>query len=364
MSGIQDILYKSHFNQSDIVALLSTTDPDEIELLKQHAYRVKKENVGTKVYLRGLVEFSNTCAKNCYYCGIRRENDKVRRYTVTDNEVLDAFDFAWKSDFASVVLQSGERSDPRFTQRVERLLKKIKKRTNNELGITLSCGEQSLETYKKWYDAGAHRYLLRIEESNQELYKKIHPTDEFHCYDDRIEALGNLRKAGFQVGTGFMIGLPFQTLEDIANDLLFIQEYDIDMVGMGPYIEHESTPLWKHRDTLLSKEERYILAIKCISVLRIMMKDINIASTTALETLHPDGREHGLMAGANIAMPNLTPKQYHEEYLLYQGKPGLFKEKEEAKETIERKVAHIGETIGYGEWGDSKHFENRQLKQP
>ncbi len=360
MTELTDILYKQSFSSEDIVYLLSLTKESEVQALIDHAYAIKKENVGSKVYLRGLVEFSNTCAKNCFYCGIRRENDKVRRYTVSDDEVLDAFDFAWKNNFASVVMQSGERSDPGFTKRVGTLLKKIKKNTNQELGITLSCGEQSLETYKQWYKAGAHRYLLRIEETNKELYKRIHPNDSDHCFEDRIQALKDLRTAGFQVGTGFMIGLPFQTLEDIAQDLLFIQEFDIDMVGMGPFIEHEATPLWEFRDQLLSQKERFDLSIKCIAVLRIMMRDINIASTTALETLDPHGREKGLKAGANIAMPNLTPKKYHEDYLLYEGKPGLFKDKEEVKEIIEDKVARIGETIGYGEWGDSKHFENRK----
>jgi biotin synthase len=322
---------------------------------------VKEETVGKKVYFRGLVEFSNICSKDCLYCGIRKSNEKVVRYEATDDEIIKACRFAWENRFGSVVLQSGENSSPAFVKRVDGLLKKIKQLSNNELGITLSCGEQTRETYKRWFESGAHRYLLRIESSNRELYYKIHPQNERHSFEKRIEALGFLKDAGYQVGTGVMVGLPFQTYENLADDLLFFKKLDIDMCGMGPYIEHEDTPLYRYRHLLKSKQERFDLTLNMIAVLRLLMPDINIAAATALQAIDPAGREKALAVGANIMMPNLTPCEYRKEYQLYEDKPCLDEDAELCRNCLEARIEMAGSEIGYGEWGDSIHFKNRKI---
>ncbi|MCK5730357.1 MAG: [FeFe] hydrogenase H-cluster radical SAM maturase HydE, partial [Draconibacterium sp.] len=311
----------------EIIRLLQTKGEERTQLLKR-SREVKDQSVGNKVYFRGLIEFSNICSKDCLYCGIRNSNTNVVRYEATDNEILEACQFAWENSFASVVLQSGEISSPAFIKRVDNLLKKIKQLSNNELGITLSCGEQSRETYLRWFESGAHRYLLRIESSNPDLYYKIHPKNSNHLFEKRLESLQFLKETGYQVGTGVMIGLPFQTYEDLANDLLFLKKIDIDMCGMGPYIEHENTPLYQHRHLLMPKQERFDLALNMIAVLRLLMPDINIAAATALQAIDAAGREKALAVGANIIMPNLTPVNYREEYQLYEDKPCLDEDKE------------------------------------
>ncbi|WP_163322080.1 [FeFe] hydrogenase H-cluster radical SAM maturase HydE [Draconibacterium mangrovi] len=346
-------------DKQEIIQLLKTTGEERTALLKR-AQEVKVKEIGNKVYFRGLVEFSNICAKDCLYCGIRKGNDKVLRYDVSDDEILESCRFAWENRFASVVLQSGELSSPAFIKRVDDLLKKIKQISNGELGITLSCGEQSLETYRRWFESGAHRYLLRIESSNRELYYKIHPENEIHSFEKRIEALENLKTAGYQVGTGVMIGLPFQTYEHLADDLLFFQKLDIDMCGMGPYLEHEDTPLYQYRHLLKTKQERFDLALNMIAVLRLLMPDINIAAATALQAIDPAGREKALAIGANVIMPNLTPTAYREEYQLYENKPCLDEDAELCRNCLEARIHMAGSEIGYGEWGDSKHFQSRK----
>ena len=355
MNKIEKILTDRNFTKEDIVELLQVKGDDRTVLLK-HAQKAKEEVVGNKVFFRGLVEFSNICSKDCLYCGIRKSNNKVVRYNASDDEILAACRFAWENRFGSVVLQSGEIASPVFTKRVENLLKKIKHFSNNELGITLSCGEQTNETYRRWFESGAHRYLLRIEASNPELYYKIHPNTKKHSFEKRLEALHSLRESGYQVGTGVMIGLPFQTFEDLAGDLLFLKEMDIDMCGMGPYIEHENTPLYQFRHLLKTKQERFDLALNMIAVLRLMMPDINIAAATALQAIDPAGREKALAVGANIIMPNLTPCNYRKEYLLYENKPCLDEDAELCRNCLEARIELAGCEIGYGEWGDSKHF--------
>ena len=355
MKNFQDILLQTDFSRDDLVTLLST-EGNERQQLFQRAQSVKLQTVGNKVYFRGLVEFSNVCAKDCLYCGIRKSNDKVIRYEATDDEILEACRFAWENRFGSVVLQSGELASPAFVTRIDLLLQKIKNLSNGELGITLSCGEQSLETYHQWRESGAHRYLLRIESSNPELYRKIHPENDFHSFDRRLQALKDLKTAGYQVGTGVMIGLPFQTIEDLAADLLFLKQIDVDMVGMGPYIEHEDTPLYDFRSSLKTKQERFDLALKMVATLRLLMPDINIAAATALQAIDPAGREKALSIGANILMPNLTSVKYRKEYQLYEDKPCLDEDAELCRNCLEARVELSGCEIGYGERGDSKHF--------
>ncbi len=355
MKPFQEILLQPDFSRDDLVTLL-LAEGTERQQLFQRAQAIKLQTVGNKVYFRGLVEFSNICAKDCLYCGIRKSNEKVVRYEATDDEILKACRFAWENRFGSVVLQSGELSSPAFVTRIDLLLRKIKELSGGELGITLSCGEQSLETYRQWRESGAHRYLLRVESSNPDLYRKIHPENDFHSFDRRLQALKDLKAAGYQVGTGVMIGFPSQTIEDLANDLLFFKQIDVDMVGMGPYIEHEDTPIYEFRKNIKTKQERFDLALKMVATLRLLMPDINIAAATALQAIDPAGREKALTIGANILMPNLTPTKYRKEYQLYEDKPCLDEDAELCKNCLEARIEISGCEIGYGEWGDSKHF--------
>ncbi len=358
MFSVEEILARGRFEKGELVRLLQSQGPDRLKLFEK-AKEVKATHVGNKVYFRGLIEYSNRCRKNCYYCGIRAGNKQYLRYRMTDAEVMEAVLFARENRYASIVIQSGEQSSKAFSSKIESLLKEIHRQTGGTLHVTLSLGEQTTETYRRWFDAGAHRYLLRIEVSNPELYRKLHPSSPIHAYHHRIDALTNLRNLGYQVGTGVMIGLPFQTTEDLADDLLFFRDFDVDMVGMGPYIEHAGTPLFKYRDQLLPLAERFDLALKMVALLRIRMTDINIAATTAMQTIDPQGREKALMVGANVIMPNLTPVKYREDYLLYENKPCLDEEAAECASCLEARIRMAGCEIGYGEWGDSKHFQAR-----
>lgn len=355
---IDQILKQTNFSKEDIVTLLQANKEGRNKLFK-HAADVKANFVGKKVYYRGLIEMSNICSKNCYYCGIRMDNKNVERYDISDADILDSAKFAYKSNYGSVVLQAGEISSPKFTRRISNLLKRIKKISNNELGITISLGEQPDEVYKEWFENGAHRYLLRIESSNPDLYYKIHPKNAKHDFDTRIACLKSLQKVGYQTGTGVMIGLPFQTYEDLANDLFFMRDFDIDMCGMGPYIEHKDTPLYEHRNLLMPIDERFTLTLKMISLLRIIMKDINIAAATALQAIDPIGREKAIKVGANIIMPNVTPGMYRDSYKLYENKPCTDEEADDCTNCLEVRIGITGDEIGYGEWGDSNHFIKR-----
>ncbi len=357
--SLQEIVDQDEFSKSDLERMLAA-DEQERQLIFAKAEEVKRIFVGNKVYYRGLIEFSNLCGKNCYYCGIRAGNKDTHRYEVTEEEILEAAKYAYDNKFGSLVIQAGERSDKSFVDRIAKVVNQIKEMSNGELGITLSLGEQTEETYKLWYDMGAHRYLLRIEVSNPELYHKYHPADKKHDYFQRMESLHLLRKTGYQVGTGVMIGLPFQSLSDLADDLIFFRDFDIDMVGMGPYIEHENTPMFQYKDKLISKTDRFYLSLKMVAILRIMMKDINIAATTAMQAIDPMGREKAIKVGANIIMPNLTPTRYREDYLLYEDKPCTDEDAEECKRCLEARIHMAGGQIGYGEWGDSKHFGKRK----
>ncbi|MBN1251834.1 MAG: [FeFe] hydrogenase H-cluster radical SAM maturase HydE [Bacteroidales bacterium] len=357
--NISKILENETFSKTDIINLLKA-DENERQLIFKKAHEIKEKHVGLKTYYRGLVEFSNICYKNCFYCGIRAANKNIVRYDIDDKEILEAVEFAYKNKYASVVFQSGERDDDEFIERIENLLKKSKQITNNEIGITISLGEQTYETYKKWFDAGAHRYLLRIETSNKDLFYKIHPKNEKHNFEKRLKALKDIKKAGYQTGTGVMIGLPFQTIENLADDLLFFKENDIDMIGMGPFIEHTETPLYQYRKNLLPLNERFILSLKMIAILRIMMKDINIAAATALQAIDALGREKALKVGANIIMPNITPTQNRTNYQLYENKPCIDEGADDCTSCLEARIVIGGDELGYNEWGDSPHFSNRK----
>jgi len=359
--NIKQIIEKEDFTKEDLINLLDTEGTEQQAIFSK-AHEIKKKYVGLKTYFRGLIEFSNICSKNCYYCGIRAGNNKVSRYELSDEQVIESIKFAHTSQYASVVLQGGERNDKAFIDRINVLVKKAKEMTNGEIGITLSFGEQSPETYQKWFNAGAHRYLLRIETSNKELYYKIHPNNNKHSFDNRLTALQNLKEIGFQTGTGVMIALPYQTTADLADDLIFFKELDVDMVGMGPYIEHTETPMFAQKDLLLPLIDRFYLSLKMVSILRIMMKDINIAATTAMQAIDPIGREKAIKAGANVIMPNITPTLNRSNYLLYENKPCIDESAEECASCIEARITIAGDSIGYGEWGDSPHFLEKQAQ--
>lgn len=354
---IIEILEKENLTKDDLIYLMKVEDPEEINHIYNKAYEVKKKEIGQKVFYRGLIEFSNYCVKNCYYCGIRKENDKVERYSMSKEDILESARWIHKNGYGSVALQSGERSDSDFVDFVEDIIKEIKKIGN--LGITLSLGEQSEETYKRWFNAGAHRYLLRIESSTNRIYKNIHPNDKLHDFDTRVKCLKLLKKIGYQVGTGVMIGLPNQREEDLVNDIFFYKENDIDMIGMGPYIPHDDTPMGQSSTGLLPKEKRVELGLKMIALTRIFLKDVNIVATTALQGLDPLGREKGLKAGANILMPITTKDEHRAKYQLYNDKPCIDDNADKCKNCLEGRIKTVGDEIVYGEWGDSPHFNKK-----
>jgi biotin synthase len=356
---INDILKTEDFTRKNIISLLQAKGDDKTLLYKKSA-EIKEKYIGNKVWFRGLIEFSNICGKDCLYCGIRKGNTNLTRYNLSDEEILTATKFAFDNKYGSIALQSGEVENKSFTKRVEKLLNLIKELSNGELGITLSVGEQNPEVYKRWFEAGAHRYLLRVESTSQELYHKIHPKDSKHNFRRRLDCLKSLKDIGYQTGTGVMIGLPFQTPDDLAGDLLFMKEFDIDMCGMGPYIEHADTPLIKQGETLLPLKERFELTLKMIAIIRIMMKDINIVAATALQAIDPVGREKAVKIGANIIMPNITPGKYRDSYKLYDNKPCTDDSAEDCQSCLEARVTLAGAEIIYGEWGDSKHYKRRR----
>jgi len=308
-TSIKNILQNNDFSKDDIIELLYTNQ-SEAKLLYQKAKEVKSCQVGDKVFLRGLIEFSNLCVKDCFYCGIRKSNKNVERYFLSDDEIIQAAKFAFDENYGSIVLQSGELKSKEFITRIDGLIQRIRKLTGENFGITLSCGEQNESTYSRWFESGANRYLLRIETSNKELYKQIHPNNSLHSFQKRIESLRVLKNIGYQVGTGVMVGLPGQTLSHIADDILFMKALDIDMCGIGPYIEHKETPLFEQRSTLMPLNARFELTLKVLAIIRIMMKDINIAASTALQSIDKLGREKAIQVAANVFMPNITPQSY------------------------------------------------------
>jgi biotin synthase len=356
---IDKILHKELLDKQDIIKLLECEGADRLMLFKR-SEEIKTKYIGNKVWLRGLIEFSNICGKDCFYCGIRKGNNNLTRYNLSDEEILDSARFAMKNKFGSIALQSGELESDFFTDRIENLLHKIKEMSSGKLGITLSVGEQEPQVYKRWFDAGAHRYLLRIESSNKDLYYKIHPSNLKHDFDRRFACLQTLQDIGYQTGTGVMIGLPFQTIDDLAGDIIFMKNFNIDMCGMGPYIEHTDTPLIKYKESLLPLSVRFDLSLKMIAIIRIVMKDINIVAATALQAIDPIGREKAVKIGANIIMPNITPGKYRDSYKLYENKPCTDDSAEDCKNCLEMRVSLANSEIIYDEWGDSKHYNTRR----
>ncbi len=360
-SIIKDILERESYSKEEILRLLKC-EGEERTLLFTKSAEIKEKYIGRKVWFRGLIEFSNICGKDCLYCGIRKGNKDLHRYNLSDDEILEAARFAYINRYGSIALQSGELESPFVTDRIENLLHRIKVMSNGELGITLSVGEQEPDVYRRWFEAGAHRYLLRVESTNKELYSKIHPNDDKHSFTRRLECLKILQDTGYQTGTGVMIGLPFQTTDDLADDLLFMREFDIDMCGMGPYIEHADTPLIKYSGELMPLRQRFDLTLKMIAVIRLMMKDINIVAATALQAIDPIGREKAVKIGANIVMPNITPGKYRDSYKLYDNKPCTDDSAEDCQSCLEARISLADAEIIYGEWGDSAHYNTRRKK--
>ncbi|MEA4862523.1 MAG: [FeFe] hydrogenase H-cluster radical SAM maturase HydE [Victivallaceae bacterium] len=338
--------------------LLSLDSESEQQRLFDAAYEIKLAYIGKKVSIRGLIEMGNVCAKNCYYCGIRRGNTAVRRFELDIDAIERMARWAYEHRYGSLVLQSGEVESEKRTEFVEEALRRIMKLSGGRLGITLSLGEQRDEVYRRWHEAGARRYLLRLETSSPAFYRELHPAD--HNFFRRRRCLSVLRRIGYQVGSGVMIGLPGQTLKQLARDLEFFGRADLDMIGMGPYLPHHATPLGK--DIAFTPEYRrrqLLLGLKTVAVCRLYLHDVNIASTTALQALAPDGRERGLLAGANVVMPNITDTCYRKDYFLYENKPGSDENSAESLAAFERSIANIGEEILWGEHGDSKHYFSR-----
>ena len=359
--NLEAVLEKEKLTRDDLVYLLGLEKEEDLEKLFEKAYEVKKQYVGKKVYYRGLIEFSNKCIKNCFYCGIRRDSSEVERFDMTEEQVMEQTKWAYENNYGSLALQSGERQDAEYIKFVDKIIKGAKEISSGKLGITLSLGEQSYETYKNWYDLGAHRYLLRIESSNKEIYNRLHPEDELHSFEKRLDCLRMLKDIGYQVGTGVMIGIPGQSVEDLADDILFYEKIDIDMIGMGPYIPHDDTPMGKGRvDSKDDVDRRFKLGLKMIAVARIYLKDVNIAATTALQAINPLGREKGLKAGANILMPIITVDEHRAKYQLYNNKPCIDDNADKCKNCLAGRVQSVGDEIVYGEWGDSPHYDKRK----
>jgi biotin synthase len=362
MDALTALLRQETFSHQDLVTLLGLREPMDVARLRIRAHEVMAAALGTAVYYRGIIEFSNVCASDCYYCGIRAGNAAVERYTLTEAEILDAAQWCASEGYGSVVLQAGERSDPGFVGWVEHLVRRIRETSAGAqlpqgLGITLSLGEQPLATYRRWREAGAHRYLLRIESTDPGLFAAIHPPAQ--TLEARRQALRDLDAAGFQVGTGVMIGIPGQTLDMLARDVAFFRDNPIDMIGMGPWLAHEDAPMGAWAQPLAPADQLQ-LALNMIAVVRLACPDVNIAATTALQAMVADGRERGLSYGANVTMPNLTPVHARGNYKLYEGKPCMDEAREECRGCLLGRVESVGREVAFNAWGDSPHHARRK----
>ncbi|MGL6197543.1 MAG: [FeFe] hydrogenase H-cluster radical SAM maturase HydE [Lachnospiraceae bacterium] len=315
---------------SELAALLETDAYDQ-QLFKA-ADRVRRQIYGTDVYIRGLIEFSNYCVNDCYYCGIRRSNRNAKRYRLSIEDILQCCDNGYELGFRTFVLQSGEGNFYTDDEICE-IVSKIKK-THPDCAVTLSIGEKSYDSYKRYYDAGADRFLLRHETADEEHYRKLHP--DSMSLDRRKECLKNLKSIGYQVGSGFMVGSPFQTMSHLIQDIRFLQELKPAMIGIGPFIVHQDTPFHEYKSGDLK------LCLRLIAVIRLMFPKALIPATTALGTIAPNGRELGLQAGANVLMPNLSPVSVRKLYQLYDDKICTGEEAAECRDCLERRVNSVG----------------------
>lgn len=324
---------KMSLTKDEIISLL--TDEKHQQDLFDKADNVRHRYVGDEVHLRGLIEFSNICRNNCLYCGIRRGNIKAVRYRMSEEEVIETARRAVNLGFKTIVMQSGE--DMYYdTSRMCRIIEAIKK---FDVAITLSIGERTYAEYKAFRAAGADRYLMRIETTDKDLYHKLDPG---MSWQHRYECLLTIKELGYELGSGIMVGLPEQSIESIAEDLLFLKEIGVDMAGIGPFIPHPQTPLAKETGGTLN------LSLRTMAIMRLLLPDINIPATTAMESLAPNGRIQALKAGANVIMPNVTDREYCKLYELYPNKDCTQTAPAHTKSAVVQKILSIGRTIGTG----------------
>lgn len=316
-------------------ALLLCQDAEVLEYLQRQAQEETLARFGNKIFIRGLIEISNRCRNNCYYCGIRKENRNIARYELTQDEILACCREGYQIGFHTFVLQGGEApeaKDDRIAETVAAI-----RREFPDCAITLSLGERSCEAYERFFQAGANRYLLRHETHNGQHYRKLHPAEMSLAH--RLQCLDQLKEIGYQVGTGIMVGSPHQTIDHLVEDMLFIQQFRPEMIGMGPFIPHYDTPF------ATSPPGNMELTLKLLSIFRLMLPDALIPATTALATLAPNGRERGILAGANVVMPNLSPPAQRAKYSLYDNKASMGAEAAEGLKRLEEELKKIGYEI-------------------
>lgn len=316
--------------KAEIVLLLK--DHESAEQLFAAADRVRNQYVGDEVHLRGLVEFSNICNLDCHYCGLRKHNTKIKRYWLTPDTIIDFAAKAQSYGYKTVVLQSGE-NNIYTMEDMEYIIRSIKKLG---LAITLSVGEKTRNEYQAYKEAGADRYLLRIETTDEEIYEKLHPGMKF---ENRVRCLRDLKELGYEVGTGCLVGLPGQKLESLADDILFFKSLDADMIGLGPFIPNADTPLAHEIGGTFE------LSLKVMAITRLLLPDANIPATTAMETLHKEGRILALKSGANVVMPNVTEGEYRQLYSLYPGKICVNDTPAHCRGCITGKITGIGRQV-------------------
>lgn len=327
---------KSTEKAEKALVTLLTCGEEDVQSLFAAAEQVRQKFHGEAVHLRGLIEFSNICRKNCTYCGLRRENPEAQRYRMTPEAIVETAQEAHELGYGTVVLQSGE--DGGFSpEALAEVVRSIKEKTGQ--AITLSVGEWPEETYRLWREAGADRFLLRIETTDPDLFRALHPDDDL---EKRKECLFVLKRLGYQLGSGFMVGLPGQTPAMIARDILWLRALGAEMIGVGPFIPHPETPL---KDAEGGTVERTLKTIAC---LRLVFPLAHLPATTAMGSLHPLGRERALQAGANVVMPNVTPTENRAKYALYPGKICLGDEPGHCRGCIENRIKSIGRTLAEG----------------
>lgn len=342
---ILERLFQCHQAKGEeLLFLLNHLDSENQELLFKYAWETRETSYGNRVFMRGLIEFSNYCRRNCAYCGIRRGNNEADRYRLSLEEILECCTEGYNLGYRTFVLQSGE--DLYYSDEIlEELIEKIKGKYP-DVALTLSIGERSFESYQRLYKAGAERYLLRHETASERLYHQLHPDMD---YDNRRNCLRMLKEIGYQVGAGFMVGLPGQKNEDLVEDLLFLQDLQPEMVGIGPFIPHAKTPLGAYPGGTVEK------TLVLLALTRLILPEALLPSTTALGTIDPLGREKAIKAGANVVMPNLSPTNVRPKYELYENKICTGDEAAHCRGCIERRIISVGCQVDMGR-GDHKKF--------
>jgi len=328
-----DKLEQEHrLSQAEFVALLEQRDQATQAILFAKARAIREQYYGKQVFVRGLIEFSNFCKNDCLYCGIRKSNLSVVRYRLSKEQIVQCCDYGYELGFRTFVLQGGE--DLTFSDADVCDIVSTIKNHHPDCAITLSIGERSYQSYKSFYDAGADRYLLRHEAADIDLYTKLHP--QRMSLENRKQCLHNLKEIGYQVGTGFMVGAPYQTYHHIADDLIYISQLQPHMVGIGPFIPHHETPF--ANETAGTTE----LTLFLLALLRLMLPNVLLPATTALGTVNADSRNEAILAGANVFMPNLSPKDVREKYMIYDNKIATGEEAAESLQMLKKRMANIG----------------------